>query len=117
MPPELTAQREAETLEDCQEAIGYCFRSLELLKGRWPLEGSFLESGVVSMAMIVSLSINFLDRPLISLCRFNKHIVKIAAIITHIILFQEAVDEDVGRSILRDDIHPSLYIPVKNSDR
>jgi len=32
MPPELTSQREAEILEDCQKAIGYRFRQPELLR-------------------------------------------------------------------------------------
>jgi ribonuclease-3 len=32
MPSDLIAQREAETLEDCQEAIGYRFRQLDLLR-------------------------------------------------------------------------------------
>src|SRR5262249_35230760 len=33
MPPELTTSREAEILEECQEAIGYIFRQPELLRG------------------------------------------------------------------------------------
>ena len=69
------------------------------------------------IAMISSLSISFLDRPLISLFRFSKFILHGSLAVTHIILFQQAVEEGARRSVLGDDIARDLYIPVKNSER